>query len=403
MATTDAGAAGPWRGIAWSSRVPTMVWAAGLFVLLVVAWGVVHAAGGTRTAWPHLFYVPIVAAALPFGWRGGLVAAAGATVACGPLMPLDVAAGAAQDVANWSTRGGFFAVVGLLAGMTVDALRHDLRESVTAQLEDELTLTGRARPRPGPDMGPRLRRVLEHGSFHPVFQPIYALDDGRLLAVEALTRFDAEPSQPPNVWFEQAEQLGMGRELDLAAADAALRAARRLPAGVSVHLNVGPATLRDHGLLQLLDSHRAREVVVEITEYAVIDDHAHVAPARQRLREHGVRLAIDDVGAGFASLRHVVRLAPEIVKLDMTLSRDVRKDPVLAALAEALVGFCARTGCVLVVEGIEEASDLNAWRKLGAHAAQGYLLARPGPLPVPAVCSRLAGPHVRLPSLNAFS
>ncbi len=95
-----------------------------------------------------------------------------------------------------------------------------------------------------------------------------------------------------------------------------------------------------------------------------------------------MRIAVDDAGAGFASLRHIVRLSPDIIKLDISLTQHIREDPVLRALAAALVQFAHQTGTELIAEGIETTADLAAWQDLGAHAAQGYLLARPAGLPM---------------------
>lgn len=353
--------------------------------LLGVCWYVVFAAGGSRTAAPHVFYVPVVLAAAALGARAGAAAGLVAAVLCGPLMPLDVATGEAQHVGNWLTRGAFFILIGVLVGLAVSALHRSYRQAIQNRVEMDIALELVAGDTPvrQPETEAQVTDVLLHGRFHTVFQPIYRLDGGGLSAVEALTRFDTEPAEPPNVWFDRAHAVGLGERLELAAIECALQACRGdLDPNVPVSLNVSPDTLCSPDLVTILEAHSERRVILEVTEHAVIGDYDKIDQALPPLRQRRVRLAVDDAGAGFASFRHIVRLAPEIIKVDMSLSQDVRHDPVRSALADALVGFANKIGSDLVVEGIERHADLAAWRQLGASAAQGYLLARPGPLPI---------------------
>ena len=362
-------------------------------LLLGLAWTVVYVTGGTHTAWPHLFYFPIVLAGVSLGLRSAGVVGVLATIASGPLMPLDTAGtGIDQDLGNWLIRGAFFIAVGVFTGATIDSLRTSVHRSITDHINRELESAIDPVPAVDSQMAARISETISARAFHPVYQPIYALDDGRLLAVEALTRFDGPPDQPPDVWFDQATRAGMEVELDLAAARAALDGAdERLPIEVALHINVVPATLRDLRLPALLAGYPDRRVVIEITEHAVVDDYPRLAAACQRLRDNGIQIAVDDTGAGISSLRHVIKLAPEVIKLDISLTRNVHNDPIQHALAGAITRFALEIDALLVVEGIEEQSDLNAWTKLGAHAAQGYLLTRPGPLPAPDRCPLIPG------------
>lgn len=367
------------------TRLPAWAQFVAVAVLLAACWLLVYAAGGTRTAFPHVFYFPIVLAALPFGVVGGVVAAAVATLLCGPLMPLDVATAESQQVVNWLIRGGFFTAVGGLAGTSTMSLRRSFQAGLSRQLQHELDLATPDVPvddEAGWEL--RVRRVLDEGAFRVVFQPIFALEDGRLLAVEALTRFDTEPQHPPDVWFARAAQVGLGVELELAAIKTALETSSELPAQVALSFNASPAALADERLLQLLDWHTGRLLIAEVTEHAVIDDYHHLDACLTALRSRGVRLAVDDAGAGFASLRHIVRLQPDYIKLDPSLTQDLGDDPVRRPLADCLVLFAQRTSSAIVVEGIETAADLATWKSLGAHAAQGYLLGRPASLPAAA-------------------
>lgn len=378
------------------ARLPSWAQLVAVAALLAGCWLLVYGAGGTRTAFPHVFYIPIVLAALPFGVVGGLVAATVATLLCGPLMPLDVATGETQQLANWLIRGGFFVTVGGLAGTSTASLRRSFQAGLSRQLQHELDLaTAMVDVADSDDAGWELqiRRTLDQGAFRVVFQPIYALDDGRLLAVEALTRFDTEPVHPPDVWFTRAATAGLGVELELAAIKTALEASSALPAEVALSFNASPATLADERLLNLLDWHTGRLLIAEVTEHAVIDDYHHLDACLVALRSRGVKLAVDDAGAGFASLRHIVRLQPEYIKLDPSLTQDLGNDPVRRPLADCLVQFAHRTSSSIIVEGIETAGDLATWQDLGAHAAQGYLLGRPAPLPAAPWADAL--PHVR--------
>lgn len=369
-----------------------MVTVVAVGALLASSWVAVYAGGGTQAEWPHVFYIPVIIATVPFGVAGAVATAAVATVLCGPLMPLNVAEGIAQDPANWLTRGAFFLAVGLVSAAAQQVLQSTVRQSVTGQLERELLQSGEPDDAGGASEEDRLRvhAVLRGGTFHPVYQPVYALDDGRLVAVEALTRFDVQPTEPPDVWFARASAAGLGAELELAAIDDALAGARDLSRSVRVNVNCSPAVLVDRRLPPLIDRYRKdRDIQVELTEHATVDDYTALVESLDLLRSRDVTVAVDDAGAGFASLRHIVRIAPDAIKLDVSLTQNLRHDPVRRALADVLVQFAHRTGTAMIAEGIEEEQDLAVWRDLGAHAAQGYLLGRPGTLLVDEYCELL--------------
>lgn len=354
-----------------------------LTALLTGAWAATYVSGGTHQPYAHLFYIPIVAAVLPFGTRGALATALVAGLLCGPLMPLDTATGTEQATTGWLFRMGMFLAVGGVVGLS-----RRLRESVTEQrLTDEVqdAMELAATPTEVDEaVVPLVADVLEHRRFHPVFQPIYSLADGRLIAVEALTRFDVEPYRTPDVWFRAAARAGLGVDLEIAAIVAVVDAAGDLPPGVAISINASPVTLSDPRLAEQVLRRAGHPVIVEITEHAVVADYHLLKGMVADLRALGVRIAVDDAGAGFATLRHIVQLAPETIKLDISLTQGVATSPLRRALAGAIIDFAQRTGAELVVEGIEETSDLTSWAALGADAAQGYLLGRPGALPVAA-------------------
>ncbi|MCL3860687.1 EAL domain-containing protein [Actinotalea sp. K2] len=382
-----------------SRAVDARWWTAALVIaaLLAAAWGVVQAAGGTRSGTPHLFYLPIILAALPFGIRGATGTAVVAAVLCGPLMPLDSVSNEPQALTGMIVRATMFLGVAALAGLCLSLRRrvdnervaHELREMIVGPESPSLVLDA--------GLVPLVGEVLRSRSFHPVFQPIYSLDDGRLLAVEALTRFDTEPRRTPDLWFAAAEQAGLGAELEMAAIEAALDAARSLPPGVGLSLNASPATLAHPRLHELLVSRGSEGVILELTEHAAIRDYELLSGPLTALREAGVSIAVDDAGAGFSSLQHIVQLSPDIIKLDISLTQDVCSSPVRQALGGALIEFVHRTGAQLVVEGIEEEDDLRQWCELGADAVQGFLVGRPASLPAAPTCSlisdALTAPH----------
>ena len=177
--------------------------------------------------------------------------------------------------------------------------------------------------------------------------------------------------------------MGLGVELELVAIRAALARLDALPAGVRLSLNVSPAALLTPELVEALAAVPGARLALELTEHAPVEDYAALGAALAGLRSRGVQLMIDDAGAGFASLRHVLGLHPDAIKLDLSLTRDIDSDPVRRALAASLVAFAREIGATIVAEGIETRAELEALRALGVTHGQGYYLARPGPGPGP--------------------
>jgi EAL domain-containing protein (putative c-di-GMP-specific phosphodiesterase class I) len=344
--------------------------------------------GGTRViAGGLLLAVPGVVAVVPYGRRGALVVAAVTGLLSGVVPVADV--GVVNPILASGLRTAALVAIAAVAAWAVATVEERYRDELVRQLDLELLPPDEVADVGDPCAADELRRILEEGRFHPVFQPVYSLHDGGLVAVEALTRFDTTPPTPPNVMFERADRAGLGDEFELAAVAAALAASEQLPAEVTLAVNCSPRTLRHPGLLELVAGRGARPMIVEVTEHDVVDDYVGLTAAIGELRAYDVGLAVDDAGAGFASLRHVVRLGPELIKLDLSLTQNLRGDPVREALADCLIDFARRTGSQLVAEGIESVTDLTMWVDLGADAAQGYLLGRPGPLPVEAVNERV--------------
>jgi EAL domain-containing protein (putative c-di-GMP-specific phosphodiesterase class I)/CheY-like chemotaxis protein len=227
----------------------------------------------------------------------------------------------------------------------------------------------------------RIRAVVSGTGRSIVYQPIFDLTDDYVLGVEALARFSAEPMRGPDAWFAEAETVGLGEELELAAMQQALEGLDGLAPEAFLSLNVSPATCLSPKLAALLSGIPGDRLSLEITEHSVVNDYGALEAALLPLRERGVRLSIDDACAGLASLRHVMVLQPDLIKLDLALTRDVDTDENRSALVTALVGFASRIGATVVAEGVESEPQLKALCDLGVRYGQGFYLARPGSIP----------------------
>jgi EAL domain-containing protein (putative c-di-GMP-specific phosphodiesterase class I)/AmiR/NasT family two-component response regulator len=238
-----------------------------------------------------------------------------------------------------------------------------------------------------------LRRILAERTFAPLFQPIVDLGDGGVVGYEALTRFgDGEPVSQRLV---DANEAGMRPQFELALLAAALPQTSQLGPGLWMSVNLSPSVLVWH-TEELADviATASAPVVVELTENERIDDYAAVRAALGRLGPT-VRLSVDDTGAGYASLRHVVDLRPDYLKLDRSWISGLERDGTRQALVAGLVGFCQHTGTDLIAEGVETPGERAALEGLSVRYAQGYLLGRPGLLPDPVAPPTAADPSGR--------
>lgn len=220
--------------------------------------------------------------------------------------------------------------------------------------------------------------LLQAGSCATHLQPIVDLEDGDIVSVEALARFDTHPYRPPNEWFAEAWSVGLGIELELAAARQAARHLVKLDPRVSLAVNVSPATILTPGFIDEFSTYGAR-LIVEVTEHAAVQDYQKLLQAVEPLTDVGIKLAVDDVGAGYASLSHILELSPDVVKLDISLTKEIDRDVARLALVAALVTFTNQIGARLIAEGIETKATQHALRKLGVRFGQGYLFGRPAP------------------------
>ena len=236
----------------------------------------------------------------------------------------------------------------------------------------------------------RIEATIDSGAFHPVFQPIVDLVTRRPIGYEALTRFD--DGSRPDLFFAEARRCGLEERLEVATLSASMAASGDLPAGLFVSLNVSPAIIIAGEKLQSVLASRTRPIVLEVTEHETIDDYEALRSAFVALGS-GLRLAVDDAGAGIANFNHLVELRPDIVKIDIGLVRGVNTDLTRQALIVALLHFAAATDCQVVAEGIETEPERVVLKELEVQYGQGYLFGRPAvaatwPRPSPVLTPR---------------
>ena len=227
----------------------------------------------------------------------------------------------------------------------------------------------------------RIQAVLDDPDvLSMVFQPIVDLGSDEVAAVEALARFEATPSRAPDLWFDEAHQIGLGVDLELLAIHHALAHLAALPDRVALTINAGPEVVMSPQFADALRAIPPRRVVLELTEHTAVDDYPALIAAVRALRRQGMRIAVDDTGSGYSSLAHILRLAPDFIKLDRDLVSGIDLDPVRRALAASLVAFAAETGAQIIAEGVENEDELEVVRRLNVRYAQGYHLGRPATL-----------------------
>jgi EAL domain-containing protein (putative c-di-GMP-specific phosphodiesterase class I) len=223
----------------------------------------------------------------------------------------------------------------------------------------------------------RLDAVRDAGGPRVVFQPVVALADGQIVGYEALSRFPTGTPSPQR-WFADAQAAGVGAELELSAVTNALRRLDDIEGRLG--LNVSPDVLCSPRFSSVLRGLPLDRLVVELTEHQVVEDYERVLAVLRPLRAEGLYIAIDDVGAGFSSLLHVLRMEPDILKLDVGIVRQLDADARRRTLAQSLGRFAAENDALVVAEGIETEAELACLRDIGITHGQGYLLGRPSEL-----------------------
>ena len=226
----------------------------------------------------------------------------------------------------------------------------------------------------------KIESTVADRAVHMVFQPIVDLHNGEATAYEALARFPRPPIEPPNVWFDQAHQVGLGVHLELVAAEVALRAMPGLEPSVRLALNVSEMTLRSPALVDLLRGVEMRRIILEVHEERGTTDLDELSRSLVRLQQMGAQVAVDELGRGSVVFERLLALRPDIVKLDRVLIREIDSDGGRQALVAGLVAYSNRIGATVVAEGIETEAELRTLAGLGVALGQGFFLGRPQPL-----------------------
>jgi EAL domain-containing protein (putative c-di-GMP-specific phosphodiesterase class I) len=232
-----------------------------------------------------------------------------------------------------------------------------------------------------------LRNVLDHNLMNIVFQPVVDIETRESISFEALCRVNCPPQRPPDMWFADAANNDLGLEFELQAIRLALGHLPHLPAGCPLHLNASPAVARSPELRSLLRGIALGRIVLEITEHTEIDDYPAFTAALAPLRATGVLIGVDDAGSGFSSMSHIVNMEADVIKVDISLVRDIHRNKMRRAMVGALAEFARQAEALVIAEGVELEEERATLITLGVTAAQGYLFGRPAP------CS-CATPHI---------
>lgn len=227
----------------------------------------------------------------------------------------------------------------------------------------------------------RIRAVLEGNSLTVLYQPIYDAIQRKVVGFEALSRFSEGPARAPDIWFGEANAVGLGGQLEEKAIMLALQALSQLPNNTFLSVNISPEHVFGGSITKLLNNVPLDRIVLEITEHAAVEHYQELTNELRPLRDRGMRIAVDDAGAGFASFRHILNLAPDRIKLDMSITRNIDSDKSRRALAAAFIRFSEETGSKIVAEGVETEAELDTLRRLGVVNIQGNLLGCAVPLP----------------------
>jgi diguanylate cyclase (GGDEF)-like protein len=223
-----------------------------------------------------------------------------------------------------------------------------------------------------------VRRLLDRPELiTPVFQPIVDLATGRVAGYEGLSRFPKHDGRRPDEWFDLARRCGLGPLLQALALKRMIEVPGR-PNGTWLSLNLDAGALATKAVQDALPAD-LHGIVIEVTEQELPPDDEALLVILADLRSRGARIALDDAGAGYAGLQHVVRIRPEIIKLDRSLVSGVDDDAERLALIESFAAFSARTGSALCAEGIETDAELQVLIDARVNLGQGFRLGRPGP------------------------
>lgn len=322
---------------------------------------------------------------------GGPKATRGILESCPHTRVLALSASGSRDTVLEMLQAGAagYLVKGILPSEVIAGIRHlavgetplsaevagGVIDRVRAQLDAEKQEHQRQQ-----ELLEQLTIAFDGDGLDMVYQPIFDLETRQVVGVESLARFSLEPKRPPNEWFKTAADLGLATRLEMTAVSRAVARRSQLPPGVFMAVNLSPEALMSPELVGVIPEGFADQLVIELTEHTPVLDYQALGLAFAPLRASGAALAIDDAGAGFASLRHILELAPQFIKLDISITQKIEHERVALALAVALTSFAGAIEARIIAEGIETASQLEALRSLGIRLGQGYHLAMPGPI-----------------------
>jgi EAL domain-containing protein (putative c-di-GMP-specific phosphodiesterase class I) len=252
---------------------------------------------------------------------------------------------------------------------------------VFADVAGELIERERMQARRREEITSRLRPALEDDGLAIVYQPIYDLVQHKVVGFEALSRFVKGPERSPDVWFSEANEIGLGARLEAHAVRMSLEGLRDLPADIYVSVNMSPEHILEGAMDQFFQGKALHRVMLEITEHAVVEHYDELVRKIRPYRDRGLKVAVDDAGAGYSSFRHILHLMPDRIKLDMSLTRNIDGDTSRRALAAAFARFSEETGSAIVAEGVETAAEMHTLQALGVTRIQGFYIGRPVALP----------------------
>jgi EAL domain-containing protein (putative c-di-GMP-specific phosphodiesterase class I) len=222
--------------------------------------------------------------------------------------------------------------------------------------------------------------VAEPTRVNSAYQPIVDLGRGQATGYELLSRFPTGQSGGPEAWFAAAREHGLAAEIESEIISRALHSLADLPANTFLSVNVSPEVAMSPLLAAVAAEHTSLDhLVVEITEQQSVADYGALAKVLEPLREHGAKVAVDDVGAGYASMKHVMEMRPDFVKIDRALVANLDRDPAKLAIIESLASFASRIDATVIAEGVERLEEVDTLVRLGIPLAQGFVFARPDP------------------------
>jgi len=222
-----------------------------------------------------------------------------------------------------------------------------------------------------------LRLLRAADELEIVFQPIVDLNKLACVGYEALARFP--DGRAPDIWFAEALAIGLDKMLEMTAL---WRAVETFAGGGSLSVNLSPATAVSREFADFVRRCPPDiDLTIELTEHAAVADYPTLIDALRPMRHDGVQVAVDDAGSGVSSMRHVLAIAPDVIKLDCSLVAGIDTDARRRALAASLEQFAEQVGAVVLAEGIERHEEWEACQDLGISLGQGFYFGRPCPLP----------------------